>query len=415
MSFIVAMDGPSGTGKGTITKQIAKEMKLTNIDTGATYRCVALAALRNHIGIEEEQKIIDLVDTLSIDMRQEGGNTVVLLNGEDVSKEIRGKEVTSFVPQVSAIKEVRLKMVDLQRKMAEGKDVIMEGRDITTYVFPKADVKIYLDATAEERAKRRYKQNKEKGIEMSYEEVVESIQKRDKADKEREMGALTIAPDAVVIDTTNLSIKEVKQKVIKAFMGGLYRIFYRVEIRGAENVAQEGPLIICANHINYLDAAAIVIFTKRKVRFIAKEDLYRIRILSWLGHIFDVIPVNRGTQDIESMKRCMKALKNGEVLGIFPEGTRKGIAKGGKAKTGAAYMALRTGTKVVPVGIAGSFKLFTKVVVNYGKPMDYTEYTSKSPEKDVLEKVANEIMNQIVMLTNEGNSCIISKEKNSIS
>ena len=157
MSFIVAMDGPSGTGKGTITKQIAKEMKLTNIDTGATYRCVALAALRNHIGIEEEQKIIDLVDTLSIDMRQEGGNTVVLLNGEDVSKEIRGKEVTSFVPQVSAIKEVRLKMVDLQRKMAEGKDVIMEGRDITTYVFPKADVKIYLDATAEERAKRRYK------------------------------------------------------------------------------------------------------------------------------------------------------------------------------------------------------------------------------------------------------------------
>ena len=448
MSFIVAMDGPSGTGKGTITKQIAKEMKLTNIDTGATYRCVALAALRNHIGIEEEQKIIDLVDTLSIDMKQEGGNTVVLLNGEDVSKEIRGKEVTSFVPQVSAIKEVRLKMVDLQRKMAEGKDVIMEGRDITTYVFPKADVKIYLDATAEERAKRRYKQNKEKGIEMSYEEVVESIQKRDKADKEREMGALTIAPDAVVIDTTNLSIKEVKQKVkeiiqkkqkeiklkeiaykerpntkwklfeqkvIKAFMGGLYRIFYRVEIKGAENVAQEGPLIICANHINYLDAAAIVIFTKRKVRFIAKEDLYRIRPLSWLGHIFDVIPVNRGTQDIESMKRCMKALKNGEVLGIFPEGTRKGIAKGGKAKTGAAYMALRTGTKVVPVGIAGSFKLFTKVVVNYGKPMDYTEYTSKSPVKDVLEKVANEIMVQIVMLTNEGNSCIMSKVKNSIS
>ena len=114
MSFIVAMDGPSGTGKGTITKQIAKEMKLTNIDTGATYRCVALAALRNHIGIEEEQRIIDLVDTLSIDMKQEGGNTVVLLNGEDVSKEIRGKEVSSIVAQVSAIKEVRLKMVDLQ-------------------------------------------------------------------------------------------------------------------------------------------------------------------------------------------------------------------------------------------------------------------------------------------------------------
>ncbi len=448
MSFIVAIDGPSGTGKGTITKQIAKEMKLTNIDTGATYRCVALAALRKQIPLEEKQRIIDLVDTLSIDMKQEKGNLMIFLNGEDVSKEIRSKEVTSFVPQVSAIKEVRLKMVDLQRKMANGKDVIMEGRDITTYVFPKADVKIYLDATAEERAKRRYKQNKEKGIEMSYEEVKESIEKRDKADQEREMGALTIAPDAVVIDTTNLTIRQVKQKVkkiiqkkqkeikikerayrerpntkwklweqkvIKAFMGALYRLFYRVEIRGEENVAKEGPLIICANHINYLDAAAIVIFTKRKVRFIAKEDLYRIRPLSWLGHIFDVIPVNRGTQDIESMKKCVKALKNGEVLGIFPEGTRKGIARGGKAKTGAAYMALRTGTKVVPVGIAGSFKLFTKVIVTYGKPIDYTEYTSKSPEKETLEKVANEIMEQIIMLTNQGSSCIITKEKNNIS
>ena len=448
MSFIVAIDGPSGTGKGTITKKIAKEMNLTNIDTGATYRCVALATIRSHIAIEEKEKIIDLVDTLSIDMKQEGKNIVVLLNGEDVSKEIRGKEVTSLVAQVSAIKEVRLKMVDLQRKMAEGKDVIMEGRDITTYVFPKADVKIYLDATAEERAKRRYKQNQEKGIEMSYEEVVENIQKRDKADKEREIGALTIAPDAVVIDTTNLSIRQVKQKVkaiikkkqkeikqrenayrerpntkwklweqkvVKAIMGGLYRFFYRVEIRGQENVAQEGPLILCANHINYLDAAAIVIFTKRKVRFIAKEDLYRVKPLSWLGHIFDVIPVNRGTQDIESMKRCVKALKNGEVLGIFPEGTRKGIARGGKAKTGAAYMALRTGTKVVPVGIAGNFKLFTKVIVTYGNPMDYTEYVSKSPEKETLERVANEIMEQIIMLTNQGTSCIITKEKNNIS
>lgn len=213
MSFIVAMDGPAGTGKGTITSLISKEMGLVNIDTGATYRCVALYAIKNNIKLEEKEKIIESLPSIHIDMKNEQGVQKVYLNNEDVTNEIRSKEVTKIVSGVSSIVEVRLAMVEVQRNMAKGKDVIMEGRDITTYVFPNADVKIYLDADEEERAKRRYKELQEKGIEMTYEEVLKNIQARDKNDKEKEIGALKIAEDATYIDTTNLSINEVKEKV----------------------------------------------------------------------------------------------------------------------------------------------------------------------------------------------------------
>ena len=213
MSFIVAMDGPAGTGKGTITKILSKEMGLVNIDTGATYRCVALYAIRNNIKLEEKEKIIDSLKNIDIDMKNENGEQTIFLNGEDVTKEIRTKEVTQIVSQISSIKEVRFSMVDVQRKLAQGKDVIMEGRDITTYVFPNADVKIYLDADENERANRRYKEMQEKKIDMSYEEVLKNIQIRDKNDKEKEIGALKIAEDAIYVDTTNLSIEEVKEKV----------------------------------------------------------------------------------------------------------------------------------------------------------------------------------------------------------
>ena len=211
--MIVAIDGPAGSGKGTVTKVIAGRMGLINLDTGATYRCVALEALRRGVTLEEKDKIVELVDGLNIEFKHENDFIRVFLNGEDVTSEIRSIEVTKIVSQISSIVPVRLKMVDLQRKMAEGKDVIMEGRDITTYVFPNADVKIYLDADEKERAKRRYKEMQEKGIEMTYEEVLKNIQIRDKNDKEKEIGALKIADDAVYVDTTNLSIEEEKEKV----------------------------------------------------------------------------------------------------------------------------------------------------------------------------------------------------------
>lgn len=214
MSFIVGIDGPAGSGKGTVTKIIANRLGLTNIDTGITYRCVALKCLKNEINLEDKEKIIEIANNLKLEIDNTKDGDIVYLEEKNVTKEIRSKEVTNIVSQVSSIKEVRFAMVELQRKLAEGKDVIMEGRDICTYVFPNADVKIYLDASIEERATRRFKEQQEKGIEMSYEEVLESIRKRDENDKAKEVGALKLAEDSVVLDTTSLTIDEVVDKII---------------------------------------------------------------------------------------------------------------------------------------------------------------------------------------------------------
>ena len=427
MSFIVAIDGPAGTGKGTVTKILSKKFKLVNIDTGATYRCVTLEMLNKNIKIEELDKIKEMLKNINIEIKREKNEQIIFLNGKDVTKEIRSKEVTELVSQVSSIKEVRLSMVNLQRKMAEGKDVIMEGRDIGTYVFPKADVKIYLDADVEERARRRFMQNRENGINISYVDILNNIKQRDKNDMCKEIGALRVAQDAEVIDTTTMGIgqvvremsqiiinkkekiklekkiykirKETKWKkflraVIKGILRTIYRIVFRVKIKGG--VPNEGAYVICSNHINYLDAAAIVLFNKRKVNFVAKEDLFKNEFLMWLGHLFDVIPIKRNMQDIDAMKRCLKALKNNELLGIFPEGTRKGMEKNMKAKNGAAFMAMKANVKVIPVGIHGSFKPFSKVYINYGTPIDLSEYTN---QKEKLDEATDKVMNEIVMLT----------------
>ena len=214
MSFVVAIDGPAGTGKGTITKLIAQELGLVNIDTGAMYRCITLKGIRQGINcLERKEELIQIAKDINIYIENHNGNQQTFLEGEDVTAEIRSKEVSDFVSQLSSIPEIREIVVNLSRKIAEGKDVIMEGRDITTVVFPNAQVKIYLDADIEERAKRRFKENQEKGIEGSYEQVLENVKMRDYNDMHKPVGALKIAEGAIVVDTTKMTIEEVKEKV----------------------------------------------------------------------------------------------------------------------------------------------------------------------------------------------------------
>lgn len=213
MSFIVAIDGPAGTGKGTIAKLVAKEFGFINVDTGAMFRCVTLAMIRENIKIDEKDKIEKLLSKIQISLNEENGEQVVYLNGENVTNQIRTKEINDFISEVSKIPEVRSKLLELQREIAKGQNVVMEGRDIGTTVFPNANVKIYLDASPEERARRRVKQNEEKGIYSNYEEILESVKRRDKIDSERELSPLKKADDAILVDSTNMQIDEVAQTV----------------------------------------------------------------------------------------------------------------------------------------------------------------------------------------------------------
>ncbi len=211
MNKIIAIDGPAGSGKGTVAKLLSNKCDLLYIDTGAMYRAVAYQVLENNIDLSDEEKIVELAKNSKIEFI----NGKTYLNDKDISSEIRSMEVSKIVSPVSGIVKLREILVELQRKMAEGNDVIMEGRDITTVVFPNATYKFYLDADIEERAKRRYIENKEKGIAVSYEEILENIRKRDYNDIHKEVGSLTRTKDSIYIDSTNLTIEEVVNKIKK--------------------------------------------------------------------------------------------------------------------------------------------------------------------------------------------------------
>ena len=215
MEFIVAVDGPAGSGKGTITKIVGEKENLIYIDTGALYRCVTLCMIRKNVSLEETEKINDILENINIEFIKEGEQKQVYLNGENVSRKIRENDVNKLVSQVSHIVIVRNSITDLSRRIAKGKEVIMEGRDIGTNVFPNADVKIYLDATPEERAKRRLKQNEEKGIKIPFEEIVENIKFRDNNDKTSSVAPLKQAEVAIYLDSSNMTIEEVAKKVIE--------------------------------------------------------------------------------------------------------------------------------------------------------------------------------------------------------
>lgn len=214
MGFVVAVDGTAGSGKGSVTKVVAEKLNLITIDTGAMYRCVTLAMLEQNIGIEDVDKIKEILKDIKIEFLEDEKDKKVVLNGRDVTLKIRSKEVNEFVSPVSTVRIVREHLANMQREMAKSIDVIMEGRDIGTNVFPNANVKIYLDATPEERAKRRMKQNEEKGINIPYEKILENIIFRDNNDKTSTVAPLKQAEDAIYIDSSNMTIKEVTDEII---------------------------------------------------------------------------------------------------------------------------------------------------------------------------------------------------------
>lgn len=210
----IAIDGPAGAGKSSVAKAAAKRLGYIYVDTGAMYRTVGLFVLKSGLNPKNKEDVISVLDGAAIDIKYINGTQNIFLNGENVSDEIREPEVSVAASDVAVVGEVRRRMVELQRELSERENVIMDGRDIGTRVLPDADVKIFLTASAEERASRRYKELVEKGAACSYEEVLKDIKYRDKNDSEREIDPLRPADDSIIIDTTGLDVEQSEKLIV---------------------------------------------------------------------------------------------------------------------------------------------------------------------------------------------------------
>lgn len=209
----VAIDGPAGAGKSTIAKKIAKDKGYIYVDTGAMYRAMGLYVLRNNVNGEDEDAVNAICDQVEISIAYENNEQIVYLFDENINDYLRTEEVGKMASKVATYPKVRLKLVELQRELASKQNVVMDGRDIGTYVLPNANTKIFLTASSFVRAERRYKELTEKGFDCDIEEIEEEIIKRDKQDSEREMAPLKQAEDAILVDTSDLSIDEVVERI----------------------------------------------------------------------------------------------------------------------------------------------------------------------------------------------------------
>lgn len=202
-----------------------------------------------------------------------------------------------------------------------------------------------------------------------------------------------------------ISNKSRKAKKMRAILKIIFKfitiIIYRPKVIGKENIPKEGNVIICANHVHFWDSVVIIVMLKRKINVLAKEELFKTGIIRFLAKVIGVYPVKRGTADMGAVKTALKLMEEKEVLLIFPEGTRNGMAKGKKIKKGAVMIAATSESPIIPVGVQGSFKPFTKVTLNIGKPIDYSQYKEETKDKEKMDRLAKELMDEVVVLRDQ--------------
>lgn len=449
MGINVALDGPSGAGKSTIAKMAAQKLHYVYVDTGALYRSIAYYVISENIDCKNKDDVVEVLGKIDVKLTYDNGSQKVILNGEDVSDKIRTPEVSMTASSISAIPEVREFLLSLQQNIAKENNIIMDGRDIGTVVLPDAQVKIFLTASPEERAKRRYKELSEKGDNSTYEEVLQDIVQRDYNDTHRDIAPLQKAPDAVEVDSSNLtleqSVEEVYRiitekigevsdkpaekthrmmrelpkiqpvvrgkklspvkmffyKILGVIVMAVFKIYFNLSFEGRENIPKDGSNIFASNHRSYTDPVLIALPTRVPCSFMAKEELFEQNILfKWLITAFGAFPVTRGKGDTAAIDLSMDRLNKGRNLVIFPEGTRSKDGKVGKGKTGVALIAAMAQVPVVPVGInfEGKLKFRKKIVVRFGKPINPEELHVGSTNPRDLKILKTKIMDEITKL-----------------
>lgn len=388
----IAIDGPGGAGKSSVAKEVAKKLGIIYVDTGALYRTIALHMLGKGISPKDNDAIIAELPNLTLELKFVDGKQIILLNGSDVGDSIRTPEISMAASAVSAIKEVREYLLNTQRNIARNNSVIMDGRDIGTVILPYAEVKIFLTASPEARAKRRYNELIAKGQTVTYEQVYTEMVERDKNDSTRAIAPCVPAEDAVFLDNSKLDLEATSKKIIKiikknskstymklhAWLAPLIRFFQRIEPVGLENIQTDRGYVICSNHIAAKDVIMIGAVYPKQIRFIAKKELFSVPVLGWLIKKLGAVKLDRGGGDVAAIKTSVNLAKAGLNIAIFPQGHRyPGVDPSTTPiKNGAGLISYKSESDVLPVFIKvkdNKYRFLRKIQIIFGKPIEYSE------------------------------------------
>ena len=416
----IAIDGPGGAGKSSVTKAVSKALGIIYVDTGALYRNIGIFMLDKGIDPTDAEKVTEALDQINIELKFENGRQIILLNGTDRGDEIRTPEASMAASSVSAIPAVRTFLLDMQKDIAKKNSLIMDGRDIGTVILPDAEVKIFLTASPKARAERRYKELLSKGKDVTFKQVYDEMVQRDKNDSTREVAPCVKAKDAILLDNSKLNqeqtveaiLKIVKKKtkdttplyqVLKVIVSPIYSLLFNVRVKGKENVPREGGVLLCPNHIGALDVISIGVVCPRQITCIAKKELFAIPILGWLIKALGAVKIDRGGGDVGAIKTAVKAIGDGKTVVIFPQGHRYpgvNIATT-PVRGGAGLIAYHAKCDVVPVCInikKGKYGLFRKTEIIYGKPIKFDSLGFNEGGRDEYTKATEKVFSEIVSL-----------------
>lgn len=381
---VLAIDGPAGTGKTTSACEAARRLGFTYIDSGALYRAIAFAGVERGIVDAESAELKHLLTDLPVRARLSAERFHVYLGDHEITDDLRSPEVSSLASKIAVREDVRDRVGVWLRELACQGPAVIEGRDIGTAVFPDAELKIFLTASLPERARRRTLELAAKGSALSEQEVARQIAERDDRDSGRAVAPLRQAPDAVVIDTTDIEIEEQVQRILDAWGArvtprvrctyaieqGLIRfgvrLLWGLQVEGLENLPRHGSVILAANHKSYLDPPLIGSVCGREIHYLAKRELFEKPIARMWFRSHNSIPIAREGFDRQAIERCLAILHSGGALLVFPEGTR--IRRGGlgPAREGIALLAARGNVPIVPVHLKGTWSGERKLIGGKG-------------------------------------------------
>ncbi|HEX7077553.1 MAG TPA: (d)CMP kinase [Candidatus Eisenbacteria bacterium] len=371
---MLAIDGPAGAGKSVTARGVAERLGLLHVDSGAMYRAVAWLAAKAGADLDDEAAVLRAVGKIRFDVGPSG----LLVDGRSVEAEIRSGEAGAAASRVAVHPRLRRRLVQIQRSLAKPPGVVMEGRDIGTVVFPKADLKIFLSASVEARARRRRDELEARGEPADLEAIEAMVRERDERDARRAQSPLRPAPDALPLDTTALTLAQ--QVDLAAHWAGLAlrqgdvpmtpfywfgsrfvryfsRIFLRLRLEGFDRVPRSGPLIVACNHISFWDPPLVGSNFPRILHFLAKAELFQNKVFGAMLRGYNSIPIQRGPQARSGLRGAEEALNRGGAVLIFPEGTRNKSGALLSPRAGIGRLAAITRAPVLPVRITGSNRI----------------------------------------------------------